>query len=71
MKKIKIDQDACIGARVCESVCSEVFEMNPENKSSVVEEYRKGSEDEGEVPDEIECVKKAEEGCPVDAISVS
>jgi len=71
MQKIKIDQDACIGARVCESVCSEVFEMNPENKSRIVEEYRKDSEDEGEAPDDLGCVKEAEEGCPVDAISVS
>ncbi len=71
MKKIKIDQDTCIGARVCESVCLEVFEMNPENKSRVVEEYRKESEDEGEAPDDIDCVEEAEDGCPVDAISVS
>ncbi len=71
MKEIKIDQGACIGARVCESVCPEVFEMNPENKSRVVEEYRKESEDEGEAPDDIDCVEEAEEGCPVDAISVS
>ncbi len=71
MKKIKIDQDVYIGARVCESVCDEVFEMNPENKSRVVEEYIKESEDEGEVPDDIDCVEEAEEGCPVNAISVS
>lgn len=71
MKKIKIDQETCIGCGVCESTCPEVFELNAQVKSTVVEKYRTDGEDKGEVPDDIECVEEAEDSCPVDAISVS
>lgn len=71
MKDVKIDQETCIGCGVCESTCPEVFELNAKVKSTVVEEYRRCKEDEGEVPDDIDCVEDAENSCPVDAISVS
>ncbi|MFP4001025.1 MAG: ferredoxin [Candidatus Natronoplasma sp.] len=71
MRSVKIDQDTCIGCGACESTCPEVFELNAKAKSTVLEEYRTGKENEGEVPDDIGCVEDAENGCPVDAISVS
>ncbi len=70
MKKIKIDQETCIGCGACESTCPEVFVLSAQAKSTVVEEYRTKNEDEGEVED-IGCVEEAEDGCPVDAITVS
>ncbi len=71
MKDVKIDQETCIGCGACESTCPEVFVLNAQVKSTVVEEYRTGNEDQGEVPEDIDCIEDAEDGCPVDAISVS
>ncbi len=71
MKDVEIDQETCIGCGACESICPEVFELNAEAKSTVTEEYRTEDGDEGEVPDDVDCVEDAEKGCPVDAISVS
>lgn len=71
MQKVKIDQDTCIGCGACVSTCPEVFVLNAQTESTVVEVYRTEDEDEGEVPDDIECLEDAEDGCPVDAITVS
>lgn len=70
MKHVEIDKDTCIGCGNCESVCPEVFELGSMVKSTVTEEYRTEEEYLGEVPDDIECLEKAEDECPVDAISV-
>ncbi len=71
MQEVKIDQETCIGCGACESACPEVFELNVQVKSTVVEKYRTEEENQGEVPDDIECVEEAEDECPVDAIAVS
>jgi len=34
--KIKIDRDACIGCGLCASLCPEVFQLDDEGKSIVV-----------------------------------
>lgn len=70
MVKVEIDQDACTACGVCFSVCSEVFEGDSDNISQLVEEYREGSADVGEVPDDIGCTEDAANSCPVDAIDV-
>lgn len=70
MQRIEIDQETCIGCGNCESVCPEVFVLGEQVKSSVVDEYRTEEENMGEAPDDIGCVKSAEEGCPVNAIDV-
>ncbi|MFW5898367.1 MAG: ferredoxin [Candidatus Saliniplasma sp.] len=70
MYKVKIDQETCIGCGMCVSTCPKVFELNDTIKSSVVEKYRKDSEDQGKVPKRIKCVEEAEDNCPVDAITV-
>lgn len=71
MQDIEIDQNTCIGCGRCENMCPDVFELNARVKSSVVEEYRTEEEYLGEAPDDVDCVKVAEEKCPVDAITVN
>ncbi len=55
---------------VCYRLCPYVFEENAEGKSVLVEEYQQENAHTGEVPDESECVEKAAESCPVDAIEL-
>jgi len=71
IKYVKIDQETCIRCGACESACPEVFKLNAQAKSTVTEEYITEDEDKGEAPDDVDCVEDAENGCPVDAISVS
>ncbi len=70
MHKVKIDQETCIGCGMCVSTCPKVFELNDRIKSTVVEKYRRDSEDRGKVPKRVKCVLEAEENCPVGAIKV-
>lgn len=59
---IKINKDLCIGCGSCVSVCAEVFELDSEGKSVV----KKGAN----LVKNSNCVKEAEEICPVQAIEV-
>lgn len=68
--KVKIDKDACIGSATCVGICGQVFELGGDGKAEITEEYRGEKPIEGEVPNEIECVKNAADSCPVDAILV-
>ncbi len=70
MRKVKIDQDTCIACGMCESTCPEVFNVTGNPHSTIKESFRLGSDDEGEVSEEVECLEDAEENCPVDAIKV-
>jgi ferredoxin len=58
--KPKVDRDLCIGCGLCESLCSAVFKLT-DGKSSVLEDadYKANKE----------CIQKAIENCPVQAIS--
>ncbi len=69
MPKVIIDQNACSGSGDCVAICDEVFEV-VSGVSQIVEEYRDGELSEGTVPDELDCIYKAEEKCPFDAIKV-
>ncbi len=59
MKPI-IDKDLCIGCGLCESLCPAVFKLN-DGKSNVLEgvDYKVNKD----------CIQKAIENCPVQAIS--
>jgi ferredoxin len=67
--KVQIDREGCIGCGVCEALCSEVFKLVEDGKSSIAEKYRKGSLGEGEVgKDLVACVESARDSCPVSVI---
>ena len=70
MYEIEVDQSTCIGCGTCQAVCSNVFELNDENKSQIVDEYRTDESNKGAVTEDISCVKDAEDRCPVNAITV-
>ena len=70
--KVKIYQDGCIECGGCEDECPEVFVVESGEKAAIVEKYRAGGPDEGEVEDDLKnCVDSAIEVCPVDVISKS
>ena len=57
--KVKVDKEKCIGCGACVAICSAVFELDKEGKSSV----KKPECDD-------DCCKQAAEHCPVDAITL-
>lgn len=60
--KVTVDQDTCIGAGNCEATAPDIFEVR-DGKSHVKV---------GQVPeDQEEKVRKAVDGCPSGAISIS
>lgn len=56
--KIYVDRDICIGAAPCVAVAPEVFALDEDNKSTVINE--KGADDE--------TILLAAKSCPVKAI---
>lgn len=59
-KKISIDKEKCIGCGICVSFCPNVFEIK-DGRSSVKDDFS---------DEDLECAKKAEASCPMEAISV-
>lgn len=57
-KQVVVDRENCIGCGNCEAVCPEVFQLGPDDKSSVLKP-------EGGPA----CVEDAMGQCPVEAIS--
>lgn len=73
--RIIIDRDRCIACGTCTIICPEVFELGVDiGKSKVKDEYTaeiSEKESVGYVSKELsECVKSAEQSCPVSAIRV-
>lgn len=67
LPKVIVDQDKCSGSGDCVELCSEVFEV-VSGVARIKEKYRDEDSTKGSVPENIECVYRAEEKCPVDAI---
>ena len=58
----EVDKDTCIGCGACPGTCPEVFKMDDDGLASAYT---------NPVPSGLEdSAKEAEEGCPVDAITV-
>ena len=58
----KVDKDTCVACGLCPSICPECFDMEDDGKAGAIVD---------EVPDNsMDSAKEAEEGCPVDAISI-
>lgn len=73
--KVPVDRNACIACGVAPNLCPQVFILGEDNgKTRIVDEYsEKTSEDisVGHVSEELyDCVKKAAEACPVQAITI-
>lgn len=60
IKKIKVDQNLCIGCGNCQAIAPKAFELK-KGKSSVKKTWKQESE---------ENIRAAKEGCPVGAISL-
>jgi ferredoxin len=59
-KKLKVDEDKCIGCGTCVAVAPKSFKLNDDGKSIPIDPPG----------DEESAVQEAIESCPVDAISV-
>jgi len=57
-----VDRDACISCGLCVSVCPEVFELDDEDISIVIQDP---VEEENE-----DTAREAADGCPTDAIII-
>lgn len=69
--KVSINHDTCIACTVCYSLCPDVFEGNDEGKSVVVEEFRSGAENVGEIDESLlECATEGKDNCPTESISI-
>lgn len=72
--KVIVDKSTCIGCGVAPATCPQVFELGPDGKNRVRDEYsisETGEQSVGEVPDDLaDCVSAAESSCPVSAIRV-
>lgn len=67
--RVLIDREECIGCGVCEALCSEVFHLIEDGKSSITEKFRRGDFGHGEVgKDMVSCVENARDSCPVSVI---
>ncbi len=70
--KVQIDREGCIGCGVCEALCSEVFHLVEDGKSSITEKYRKHVLGRGEVGNDlVACVEDARDSCPVSVIKTA
>jgi ferredoxin len=61
IKKIKINQDKCIGCGLCVITAPNTFELDSKTGKSKVKNIKGDSEEK---------IKKAEENCPVNAIEI-
>lgn len=60
-RKIRVDQDVCIGCGSCVAIAPKHFKINDDGKSEVIVEFREADED---------IIKEAITSCPVQAISL-
>ncbi len=63
--KVSIDKETCIGCGSCVAICPDCFEMGEDNKAVL-----KDGGNTCDCGDNCDCLKEAEEICPVDAIKI-
>lgn len=59
MKKLKIDEDLCIGCGTCSALAAKTFKLNDDGKAEVLNPSG----------DDEETIQNAIDSCPVQAIS--
>lgn len=72
---VSVDRNLCIACGVAPTVCPQVFILGEDNgKNRLLEEYSEETSDDvskGFVSDDLlDCVMKAADACPVQAITV-
>lgn len=58
-KKVRIDEEECIGCGNCEDLCPEIFKLDRDREKSAVIKPEGGA---------VECIEDAMEACPVSCI---
>ncbi|MFH0937531.1 MAG: ferredoxin [Candidatus Daviesbacteria bacterium] len=58
--QVSVDQPKCIGCGACSIIAPKTFELDGQGKSKVKEKPW----------DDVETIKQAAQGCPVEAITV-
>jgi ferredoxin len=58
-KKVRIDEEECIGCGNCEELCPEIFKLHKDREKSEVIKPEGGSQ---------ACIEEAMEACPVSCI---
>ena len=58
-RKVRVDEDTCIGCGTCEGICPEVFQVSEEEGKSQVINPEGGPED---------LIQEAIDSCPMEAI---
>ena len=58
-RRVRIDEEECIGCGNCEDLCPEIFKLDKEREKSDVIKPEGGSE---------QCIEEAMEACPVSCI---
>ena len=59
-RKVRVDEDTCIGCGTCEGICPEVFQVSEEEGKSQVINPEGGPED---------LIQEAIDSCPMEAIN--
>ena len=72
---VKVDLNKCIACGLAWTICDKVFEPHPETGKTIVKSNYKVEETEsysiGMIPDDLyDCIRRAAENCPVQAISI-
>ncbi|HEY3419046.1 MAG TPA: ferredoxin [Methanomassiliicoccales archaeon] len=72
MPKVTVNHETCISCGLCfNDNCPDVFEEGADGSSQLRVAFRKETLYQGEIPDSMKaCAQKAEEDCPVSAITV-
>jgi ferredoxin len=60
MKKVKIDQDECIGCETCVELCPDVFAFDASSNKAYVTSPEGGDQ---------KCIEEAVASCPVNCIA--
>ncbi|MEM3126855.1 MAG: ferredoxin [Candidatus Woesearchaeota archaeon] len=74
--KIEYERESCIGAGACTVVSPYLFQMDNENKATMIKEGAKKTPKKEEIileldQDELEELKQAAEACPVNVIHIT
>lgn len=73
MAKVRHDRPNCIGCGACAATCPKFWEMGEDGKSHLKGSIQVGDQYElNDVndPQDVDCNKQAEAGCPVNVIHV-